>query len=75
MAKRPVRPSHQEFEVTETQVTHKPTNATWFAYAGDPIHHFMKRGMLGSVLPNGDDYREDEVTEMAYDLLRERLKK
>jgi hypothetical protein len=31
--------------------------------------------MLGSVLPNGVDYREDEVTEIALRLLSERLDK
>jgi hypothetical protein len=31
--------------------------------------------MLGSVLSNGDDYREDEVTAMALSLLAERMKR
>jgi hypothetical protein len=74
MAKR-VRPSRQQFEVTKDKVIHKPTDATWYAFADEAYPHLFVRSMLGSVLPNGDDYREDEVTAMALELLRERLKK
>jgi hypothetical protein len=69
------RPTTEEFELDENEVVHTPTNATWTAYPGRPEPHIQRRSMLGSVLPNGDDYREDEVTEMALRLLRERLDK
>jgi hypothetical protein len=72
---RHVRPSHQEFKVLENEVIHKPTNASWTAYPGQAEPFLFRRSILGSVLPNGDDYREQEVVEMALDLLKERLKK
>jgi hypothetical protein len=74
MARR-VRPKREEFDVSENEVVHKPTNATWTAYSGRPEPHPCRPSMLGSVLPNGDDYRENEVTEMALRLLAERLTK
>jgi hypothetical protein len=69
---RRVYPKLEEFEVGENQVIHKPTNATWTAYPGRPEPCSYRLSMLGSVLPNGDDYREHEVTAMALKLLAER---
>jgi len=66
-------PSETEFEVEENAVVHRPTGATWTAYPGRPEPANYRRAMLGSVLPNGDDYREHEVQEIAFRLLRERL--
>jgi hypothetical protein len=74
MARR-VRPNRGEFEVSENEVVRNPTNATWTAYSGPPEPHLYRQSMLGSVQPNGDDYREDEVMEMALRLLAERLTK
>lgn len=68
-------PRIEEFELKENRVVHKPTNATWTAYPGRPEPHLYRPSMLGSVLPNGDDYREGEVTKIALRLLAERLKK
>jgi hypothetical protein len=73
MARR-VLPTREEFEVSENQVVHTPTNATWTAYPGHARAHLYRPSRLGGVLPNGDDYREDEVTEMALRLMAERLK-
>lgn len=56
-------PSESEFDVSEHQVVHRPTNASWSVSAGQSQMTYFK-GMLGSVLPNGDDYREDEVQQM-----------
>jgi hypothetical protein len=74
MARR-VLPEDSEFEIRENEVEHKPTGATWTAYPARPEAHLYRQAMLGSVLPNGDDYREHEVTEIALRLLRERLKR
>jgi hypothetical protein len=68
-----VRPTREEFEIQENAVVHKPTNATWTAYPGRPEPHQHRPSMLGSVLANGDDYRKDEVTAIALELLKERL--
>ena len=61
-----------EFEVRGDEVTHRPTNARWTAHPGDPLPHLQNPGMLGSVLPDGDEYREDDVLQIALKLLRER---
>jgi hypothetical protein len=67
-----VKPTLEEFEVRGNEVIHAPTNATWTAHPGVAEPHLYRRSMLGSVLPNGDDYREHEVTAMALKLLAER---
>ena len=68
-------PTRKEFEVKENKVVHKPTNATWTAYPGSEKPHLYRQSMLGSVLANGDDYREYEVAAIAFQLLKERLAK
>ena len=70
---RHVRPTRDQFEVRENEVIHKPTGAVWMASPGDPEPSHHRQAQLGSVLPNGDDYRTHEVAEMARQLLRERL--
>jgi hypothetical protein len=65
--------SRYQFKVEENAVVHTPTGARFTAYAGVSAPHIVTKGMLGSVLKNGDDYPEDEVTAMALNLLAERL--
>lgn len=66
------RVTEDQFKVEENEVIHLPTNARWTAYPGrpEPAHH--SPGMLGSVLPNGDDYRPDDVHPIAIRLLAAR---
>lgn len=66
------RVSEDQFEVRQNEVIHLPTNARWSAYPGRPDANIRSLGMLGSVLPNGDDYRQDEVERIALRLLAER---
>jgi len=66
-------PTEDEFEVRENTVIHKPTNARWTAYPGVAEAHLYTPSRLGSVLPNGDDYREHEVGAIARKLMLERL--
>lgn len=61
-----------QFEIRENEVIHRPTNARWSAYPGRPEANIRSLGMLGSVLPNGDDYRQDEVERVALRLLAAR---
>jgi len=68
-----VIPTRDEFTLKGDEVTHNPTGATWTAYPGIAEPHLHRRAMLGSILPNGDDYRPYEVTAIAKLLLRERL--
>jgi hypothetical protein len=72
---RHARPTRDEFSVEGDEVTHIPTGATWSAYEGQPEPSHVRDAMLGSVLPNGDDYRPHEVEKTARQLLRERLDK
>ena len=65
-------PSESEFEVEENEVVHKPTGASWSAYPGRPEPANYRPSLLGSVLRNGDDYREHEVEAIALRLLRDR---
>jgi hypothetical protein len=69
------KPSRGEFEIHGDEIVHRPTGATWEAYEGHPEPSHYRASMLGSVLPNGNDYREDEVIEMALRLLADRPKR
>jgi hypothetical protein len=70
--KRYTQATREQFEVGENEVMHRPTCATWIAYPGRPEAKSYRRGMLGSVLSDGDDYDEGEVTTMALQLLAAR---
>ncbi len=61
-----------QFEVSGDQVVHLPTRAKWTAYPGQREPHIKNLGRLGGVLPNGDDFRVDEVERVALKLLAER---
>jgi hypothetical protein len=61
-----------EFEVRGDEVTHRPDQCALDSIPGDPLPHLQNPGMLGSVLPSGDEYREDDVLRIALKLLRER---
>ena len=64
--------TEDEFDREENSVTHRPLNATFYAYPESPeiCRHIV--GHLGSVLPNGDDYDEDSVWRIARRLIAER---
>jgi hypothetical protein len=51
-----VQPSIDEFELVGNVVTHLPTQARWTAYEGSRTPHYVHRGSLGKVPPNGDEY-------------------
>ena len=70
---RQVVPKCEEFDISPTGVIHRPTGATWTAYRDSIFAHMYTRSMLGSVLPNGDDYKEAEVEAMAKQLLARRF--
>ncbi len=65
---RHVRPTRDEFKFEGDDLVHVPTGARWWL-SGDRLMH--RAGKLGSVLPNGDDYRPHEVEEIAEPLLKE----
>ena len=57
-----------QFVATAEGITHKPTGATFTPYAGERYVGRFYRGQLGNVLDNGDDFCDDEVREMMFDL-------
>ena len=66
------RVTADQFKLEGHEVVHVPTGARWTAYPGQPEAHSKNLGMLGSVLPNGDDYRPHDVEPIALKMLRER---
>ncbi|MDA9506137.1 hypothetical protein XI09_16150 [Bradyrhizobium sp. CCBAU 11386] len=64
--------SEDQFQVKENEVIHLPTDARWTACAGRPEPHLYSQGMVGSVLPNGEDYRREDVEPIAIKLLAAR---
>ena len=68
------RATTDQFDIEENTVVHRPTSARFTAYPGIAEPHQKTLGLLGSVLPNGHDYREHEVIQIARSLLAKRLK-
>ena len=62
----------EQFKLEDHEVVHIPTGARWTAYRTIAEPHLESLGMLGSVLPNGDDYEYGDVLPIALKLLRER---
>jgi hypothetical protein len=60
-----------QFEASPKGIIHKPTGATYTPHAGAPYSGNMNVGQLGNVLPNGEDYRRDEVQMMMEQLWAE----
>lgn len=67
------KPTEDEFRIDENGVTHLPTGAWFEAYPGKPLHR-VTPSMLGSVLADGRDYRQEEVLEMAQQVWAAELK-
>lgn len=66
------RVTEDQFQVDENEVVHRPTGARWTAYPGRPEPHLCSAGMLGSLLPSGEDYRREDVERVALQLLAAR---
>jgi hypothetical protein len=69
MPSTPVR--SDQFEISPEGITHTPTGASFTPYPGEPRSGHMNEGQLGNVLPNGEDYRPDQVHEMMRQLWAE----
>jgi hypothetical protein len=64
--------TRDQFKLEGDEVVHVPTGARWTAYPGIAEAHSERAAMLGSVLPNGDDYRPEDVRSIAKQILRTR---
>ena len=65
----------EQFEITDQGITHKPTGYSFTPYPGLPGSGNLNKGQLGNVLPSGEDYRPDDVEEMARRLWVEYVQK
>jgi hypothetical protein len=55
----------EQFEITDQGITHEPTGYSFTPYPGQPFSGNLNKGQLGNVLPSGEDYRPDDVEQMA----------
>ena len=53
------------------RVVHKPTDAAFTPYPGDPHSGIVRTGQLGNELPNGSGFRPDDVHRMMRELWTE----
>ena len=64
--------TQDQFEIEANSVVHKPTNARFLACPGRPEGHLVYWGHAGSALQNGDQFKREDVANMALELLRTR---
>jgi len=64
----------EQFEIDENGITHKPTGWKFIPYPGDPINGTVIEGAVGNRLETGEDFRSDDVREMAIRLWLKHLK-
>jgi hypothetical protein len=57
--------TREQFEISDSGIRHKPTGYSFTPYPDDPFDGTVNRGQLGNKLPNGEDYRPQEVEELA----------
>ena len=53
-----------QFRILSTGITHIPTGAKFTPQVGSPLSGIKNDHELGNVLPNGEEYRPEEVQEM-----------
>jgi hypothetical protein len=64
----------EQFEIDDNGITHKPTGWKFIPYPGDPINGTVIEGAVGNRLETGEDFRSDDVREMAIRLWLKHLK-
>lgn len=64
-----------QFNITPQGIVHKPTDAAFIPSHGDPRSGTMRLGQLGHQLPNGSEYRPEDVQRMMRELWEEYLAK
>jgi hypothetical protein len=65
--------TREQFEINNAGITHRPTDYSFKPYPGTPFDGTVNRGQLGNKLPSGEDYRPQEVEEMARRLWAEHV--
>jgi hypothetical protein len=62
---------NEQFNITPKGITHKPTDAGFTPYPARPFAGTMHMGQPGSQLPNGDEYRPEDVKKVMQTLCKE----
>lgn len=57
-----------QFNISPQGIVHKPTDAAFTPYPGDPCSGITRMGQLGSKHPNGNSFRPEDVQRMMWDL-------
>jgi hypothetical protein len=57
-----------QFNITPQGIVHKPTDAAFTPYPGNPYSGITRMGQLGNKHPNGSGFRSDDVQRMMREL-------
>ena len=60
-----------QFNITPKGIVHKPTDAAFTPYPGDPYSGISRLGQLGSKHPNGNGFRPEDVQRIMWELWTE----
>ena len=57
-----------QFNITPQGIVHKPTDAAFTPYPGDPYSGISRLGQLSNKHPNGNSFRPEDVQRMMWEL-------
>ena len=60
-----------QFNITPQGIVHKPTDAAFTPYPGDPYSGITRLGQLGNKHPNANSFRPDDVQRIMWELWTE----
>jgi hypothetical protein len=60
-----------QFNISPQGIVHKPTDAAFTPYPGDPRSGTIRLGTLNTANPNGSDYSREDVQRMMRELWAE----
>ena len=60
-----------QFNITPEGIIHKPTDAAFSPYPGDPYSGITRLGQLGNNKPNGNSFRPEDVQRVMCELWAE----
>ena len=60
-----------QFNITPEGIVHKPTDAAFTPYPGDPYSGIMRLGQLGNKHPHRNSFRSEDVQRVMWELWSE----
>ena len=57
-----------QFNITRQGIVHKPTDAAFTPYPGQPCSGITRLGQLANKHPNGNSFRSEDVQRMMWEL-------